>query len=161
MSVKMVDDCTSSCCYWRYQVLDTLSGDTWELAAKQGGGETRFSHYFDGCESVLFHLTPGQSSDQARSQTVLRKDYKQVADVSGSPIYRCAYIRNIAFGLFLTSFVLAAGTAEYRVFGAERPAPRLLFTPMERRGLATDRRGIADRPGAPSSARVLYQRRQV
>jgi hypothetical protein len=128
----MVEDCTSSCRYWRYQVLDTLSGDTWELATKQDGGKTRFSHYFDGCESVLFHLTPGQSSDQARTQTVLRKDYKQVADVSDSPNYRCAHILNIASGLLSTSFVFVAGTGEYYVFGAERPAPRLLFTPVER-----------------------------
>jgi hypothetical protein len=49
-------------------------------------GQTRFEYYFDGCESVLFHLRPGRSSQsarfQTRPQTILRKEYKQVEDVS-------------------------------------------------------------------------------
>ncbi len=59
-----------------------MKGQTWELVGRQDDHATHFSYYFDGCESVVLHLTPGQSSVTGRQQKVLRQEYKQVQDVS-------------------------------------------------------------------------------
>ncbi|WWD16248.1 hypothetical protein CI109_100674 [Kwoniella shandongensis] len=63
------------------QVLDTLKGTSWEAATEQVDGQTRFKYWFDGCESIVFRLSPGAATAKATNQTVLRKHYKQIEDV--------------------------------------------------------------------------------
>ena len=67
---------------WKVEVLDTMTGTTWDLRVTQGDGKTHFDYYFDGCESVLLRLRPGTPSVAARKQVIMRKQYMQSADVS-------------------------------------------------------------------------------
>lgn len=55
--------------------------DAWVIQSDQRDGWTYLKYWFDGCESVLLHLVQG-SSKNGKPQTVLRRQYKQVADVS-------------------------------------------------------------------------------
>lgn len=67
----------------KLQVLDTMSGGSYTLKSGVSAGWTQFSYYFDGCESLLVHLTPATSTDShsTRAQIVLRKHFAQAADV--------------------------------------------------------------------------------
>lgn len=67
------------------QVLDTLTGESWAIKSSQGEGRTTFKYCFDGCQSVLLHLTPGSASSTARNQIMLRRDFMQLADISLVP----------------------------------------------------------------------------
>lgn len=53
--------------------------------ATHQGGNTHFNYYFDGCESLLLNLKPGGLEVTGEIQRVLRKDFKQVQDVSLGP----------------------------------------------------------------------------
>ncbi|OXG79716.1 glycoside hydrolase family 2 [Cryptococcus neoformans var. grubii Br795] len=67
---------------WKIELLDTMKGDAdaWVIQSDQRDGWTYLKYWFDGCESVLLHLVQG-SSKNGKPQTVLRRQYKQVADV--------------------------------------------------------------------------------
>ncbi len=65
--------------------MDTLTGHTWQMMATHQGGNTHFNYYFDGCESLLLNLKPGGLEVTGEIQRVLRKDFKQVQDVSLGP----------------------------------------------------------------------------
>ncbi|WWC89676.1 uncharacterized protein L201_004601 [Kwoniella dendrophila CBS 6074] len=66
---------------WAVEVLETFTGALWEIKAEQANGQTTFTYWFDGCESVALRLRPGKSQAEARGQTIMRKHYKQVGDV--------------------------------------------------------------------------------
>ncbi|KAK6903257.1 hypothetical protein I203_108522 [Kwoniella mangroviensis CBS 8507] len=66
---------------WAVEALETFNGSSWEVKTEQANGRTTFKYWFDGCESVVLRLKPGKAGPNARDQTVLRRHYKQVADV--------------------------------------------------------------------------------
>lgn len=69
---------------WAVEVLDTLSGEAWEIESTVAAGSTRFTYWFDGCESGLFRLHPRSSTvaTSPRSQVVLRTQFKTDRDLT-------------------------------------------------------------------------------
>src|SRR4051812_29012763 len=76
-----------------------MTGRSWELEASQINGQTHIKYWFDGCETLLLRLVPGQPSHGARPQTILRQQFKQVKDV-GPRLQRGAPQRVLTSALF-------------------------------------------------------------
>lgn len=66
---------------WAVEVLDTLTGKTWDIESTSAAGSTQFTYWFDGCESSLFRLHPPTRTNP-QPQIVLRTEFKQDRDVT-------------------------------------------------------------------------------